>query len=189
MKILSNKTYEELLAWKERWKILAGRELFNCNEISQQRELAKELALNFKIRKAIVGTRGTGKTMFIKKTILPQIQNYLLFDMNDEYPEIATENKLQYNHTLDIGKNIEIIKESLKINSKKTIIFEDAQAIPIGRENWLMDTLTQGNFIVVTQGYRFIEKYVDKIDLIYKFRTNETPNNFYEENKKKIINL
>ncbi|MFA6569911.1 MAG: hypothetical protein WCT77_01605 [Bacteroidota bacterium] len=155
-----------------------------------RKELRKE-ALNLRIRKCIVGKKGSGKTTFIKNEILPQLKNYFIIDFNDEYSDVVSDN----NRFVDKSCSIQKIKKVIIENKNKVIIIEDIGLL-IKKTSLLDDLLMRYDldFIIISQCFEniIILQKSGFIDTIYDFGTIENQNYIDDlklKTKTTIINL
>lgn len=142
----------------------------------------------FRIKRALVGKRGSGKTYFMKNSVLPKLRNYFIIDPNNEYDYISEENKLILNRHMTAKENREMIMESISKNINKTIIIDDFALIDFS-PRWFFEIKKDLNFIIVLQDYSQIKNYTERIDYFYNFGTNDSDRVFEYQHENKILNI
>jgi len=137
----------------------------------------------------ILGKKNCGKTTLIKNEILPNLVDYLIFDINNEYQEVEQFKKITFEKlSFDEIKKVVLSELDSAKNSGKTFIIED-----IGKysnsNKWtqnILEILSKGNISVVFT-FQFIknaEKIINELtDRIYLFKTTDN-----EKIRKKFIN-
>jgi hypothetical protein len=192
MKILKTKTYEKLLQNIEDFEIEIVRKNQIIREIRDNviklQEQRKECLLNFKIRKCIIGKRTVGKTFFIQKRILPQLENFFVIDMTEEYSYLSENDRYSFDRTLSIAENKVNIIAAIKKNINKTIIIECCGMID-NSILWVFDLLKEHNFIIVLQSFKSIKQFIDFVDTIYLFDCFDFEFDFYNDNNNKFLNI
>lgn len=171
MKILKNKTYQELINEVE---CLRRKNESRILEILRQEELNYNSKFNFSIRRIISGKICSGKTTLIK-SLIRNIKSFYVIDLTGEYAYLSEEDRF----SPDI-KNIDIeinnILEKIKQNSKKVIIIDGIELIDklnLGMtRNIFLNILfmePRVDFLISTYSYSKlkVERYIDYIDCVY----------------------
>lgn len=148
----------------------------------------------------IIGSRGMGKTHYIKTEILPNVKNFLIYDLYGEYTE--------YKYIKDIKENGRILSdfEHLKNNitkiRNKNFIFEDSTIFlnaNLGRDIknilvscrhynnnlfFLFHSLSRvPNFLIEQTDYFILFKTQEKLDFLTKKYSDNLLNAFKEVQK------
>lgn len=191
-KIIKKKDLNQLLEYKQEYFELE-RELANIkrelDNLKRDYFIQKSIFLTeFRIKRALVGKRGIGKTHFIKNTILPKLKNYFIIDPNNEYDYVSPENKLVLNRHMTAQENKDMVIKSIGENLNKTIIIDDFFLIDFS-PRWFFEIKRDLNFIIVLQNFSQIKNYTEKIDYFYNFGTIEEYKSFEYKNENKILNI
>ncbi len=123
------------------------------NSAGEERNaLLKNLAYDLRIRRAVVGGHGVGKTVFIKKQIIPQLgMDYYIFDLNDEYIDVPEENTTPMAFgAMSIKEKVNFIIETISQVPHRLYIFESIDAY--NHDTTWFDMLIRSrsfNFIIV----------------------------------------
>lgn len=129
----------------------------------------ENLLTNFRIRRAVLGKRGSGKTTFVQQKLLPTLKNYYIICLHGEYESVARENKFDYDFTLSVADNKEEIYAAIEANQHKVIIIDDYFAMNLNYN--IFDSFVKKynlNFILITASMRHFSKYlVDEIDYFH----------------------
>jgi len=192
LRIIKKKDLNQLLEYKDNYFKLKG-EVANLKMELDHLECAyflqkANLLTDFRIKRAIVGKRGIGKTYFIKNSILPKLKNYFIIDPNNEYDSILDENKLVLNRHMTFKENKEMVIKSISQNLNKTIIIDDFLLLD-SNPKWFFDIKRDLNFIIVAQSFSRLYDYTKKIDYFYNFGTNDSDRRFESLNEDKILNI
>lgn len=223
---ISKKKYESLLSENEELK----RELQDINDstdeevarlqhlatmnkelydglVKDNAELLNDVAYNFRIRRAVVGSYGAGKTVFIKKQIIPKLSmDYYVFDANDEYIDIPSENcsPMQFG-AMQTKERINFIIETISENPHRLYIFESIASYSHD-PNWfnMLVRSKNFNFIVVLNDIDRSPHFAKHADFFYAMpnvnRDGEEPvfgdpilykvgDTFEPENLTELINI
>jgi hypothetical protein len=192
LRIIKKKDLNQLLEYKDNYFKLKG-EVANLKMELDHLECAyflqkANLLTDFRIKRAIVGKRGIGKTYFIKNSILPKLKNYFIIDPNNEYDYVADENKLVLNRHMTFKEIKEMAIKSIGENLNKTIIIDDFLLLD-SNPKWFFDIKRDLNFIIVVQNFSKLGNYTEIIDYFYNFGTDETYLRFESQNGNKILNI
>ncbi len=191
-KIINKKDLNKLLEYKE--------EYFNLKQnvailrtklglLKYESDFQKNnLLLNFSVKRALIGKRGSGKTHFIKNKILPTLKNYFIIDPNNEYDYISEKHKLVLNRHLTFKENKDMVMKAIGENLDKTIIIDDFLLLD-SNSKWFFDIIRDLNFIIVLQSFSQLGNYTERIDYFYNFGTNDTDRSFEYNNEIKILNI
>jgi hypothetical protein len=112
--------------------------------------------VNFNIRRAVVGKRGSGKTYFTENTLLKTLSNYFVVCPKGEYKKVAANLKYEIDNTISVLDNVEEILAIIKNcqTNNKTVVL-DADYI-LGGYDYLthLSMMSNINFILITQSIR-----------------------------------
>lgn len=140
---------------------------------------------NKNMKTLILGSQGTGKTMFIVKKIIPTLNNYQILDYCDEYSRLLEnpERIIKFEQGL-VGRELYANVRKEILNTKDDIyhILDNADLLikPLNKSelesSWLMDFAQKKNIIIVCQTIqqvldRGLEKFFDEI---YCFPTKDS---------------
>lgn len=170
--------------------------LFN-DTYSERCKLEDHIAYNFRIRRAIIGMQGVGKTTFMVEKILPQCKNYLVFDgcKDKIYADIPSNNKYS-GEDIDLERwDINFRKEfrrrmesKIATNPEKLFIFDGIHM----EHDWFLKLLNKYdfNFIIISQTLKNILSYNYHIDYWYMFPIAEHyPSGWYAAHKPYVADL
>ena len=191
-KIIKKKELNQLLEYKKEYFELKGdianlkMELdhLECDYFLQKANLLTD----FRIKRAIVGKQGIGKTYFIKNSILPKLKNYFIIDPNNEYDSVLDENKLVLSRKMTFKESKKMVIKSVNENLNKTIIIDDFLLLD-SNPMWFFNIVRDLNFIIVAQNFSKLGNYTKRIDYFYNFGTNDTDKRFESLNEDKILNI
>ena len=183
MKLLKNSTYQDLineLEYKTERLELVEKKLLNKH--SQLKIFKKKYGLGGAKSRILVGGKGSGKTHFIKNTIIPNLKgDYTIIDIFDEYSDFEQSKIFNYHKIKDnkSKKGISAVcKHIEKQNRSTTIIIDGLEYItilPYGQSslNRLSKLLIGRRYIVTYHGYRhtleFIRSVGGTVDFIFEF--------------------
>lgn len=191
-RIINKKDLNQLLEYKQAYYRLKGENSslkMELDHLNQDYFIQKaNFLMDFRIKRALVGKRGIGKTHFIKNTILPKLKNYFIIDPNNEYDYVSPENKLVLNRHMTAQENKDMVIKSIGENLNKTIIIDDFFLIDFS-PRWFFEIKRDLNFIIVLQNFSQIKNYTEKIDYFYNFGTIEEYKSFEYKNENKILNI
>lgn len=177
MEILLDKTYNNLINeikdLKRRNEELVQFDISNTQtikDLKQQYELLnKEFGnyiadskMNFRIKRFIVGKKGSGKTTLIK-SLLPRLKNYMVFDFCNEYKELPADKRFVVGDALDL----EHIVDGINANKDKLIILDGIDFT--GNIHWIMNMSRDLDFIIVSQTKWRVEPFLEEVDFVYDF--------------------
>jgi len=166
MKLLKNSTYDDIISESRKLKATINAfSIVNTNNKISFDHIDKVL-FDISIQRAIVGKRGSGKTHFIKNSILPFVSNPVVLDQTGEYKNLEGVRAIDLQ---DSRSTSELDAENLD-NISQLLIVESTEAI--GRYlNSVLARRQFKNFIIVSNSYRELFKINHAIDLIYDFGT------------------
>ncbi len=173
MKILSTESYnnliEEIEIKKQELASLQSSYEGACMEIMENK---RRFSLNLSVKRFIIGRRGSGKTVFLQKVIIPKLMgNYFLIDLNNEYDLVSPIKKYVVEKHLSTKQLIQKLVDIFNQHSSKVIIVEDAMIY--GDLSWLCKTSSTRQFIVVTHNANSIAKYIGLADFVYDFGSDD----------------
>lgn len=131
----------------------------NHQEIDSLKMALRHSQLNFTHRKVVFGGKGSGKTEFIKRHIIPQLgNNYFVIDYNNEYDKVLKANKVVIDKSQTPIAQLLQIKKAISANFLKVIIFEDYDILSQNYKINIFDhiNIPHLNFIIVIQDARFL---------------------------------
>lgn len=137
---------------------------------------------NFKTRRLIVGSKGTGKTEFTKY-LLSKMKNYFVIDQCDEYSFVGEENRINLSKNNSIPK-MNYILEIIKKNKSKTMIIESSYFSECFMAKIIDCMLIENiDFVIVSQSiYSSLLKRKDSFDFIYDFGGCEAKRFVFDDN-------
>jgi len=195
MKILKDKTYNSLknkieeLENKIEELEKENRKLDKLNEQQSDilEEVKKEYAdfvtntkLNFSIKRIVVGNKASGKTTFVK-SILHKIPNYFVIDLNAEYNEVVEDRKFVPKVGIKPKELDKKVRQVVLDNKDKTLIIE--QGLDYSFLQWFLLNSRGFNFILISQSKKRLEPFINDIDFIYDFGTNDSFRGVIKDNK------
>lgn len=134
----------------------------------------------------ILGDRGTGKTMYIVKKIIPTLNNYQIFDLCHEYPRLIenTERIIEFEKEGVVGRELYANVRKEILNTKDDIfhIVDNADLLikPLNKSefesSWLVDYAQDKRIFMAFQSMRqVIDRGLEKFfDEIYCFPTRDS---------------
>ena len=191
-RIIKKKDLNKLLEYKKEYFELKGEvanlkmelDHLKCDYFLQKANFLTE----FRIKRALVGKRGSGKTYFMKNSILPKLKNYFIIDPNNEYDYISSENKFVFSPHMTRKQIKDAVIEAISEHLDKTIIIDDFFLID-SNAMWFLDIKKDLNFIIVVQSFSQLRNYTERIDYFYNFGTNDSDRVFEYQHDNKILNI
>lgn len=192
IRIIKKKHLKELLEYKDNYFRLKGE----LSDLKLELDHLKtdyfvqkaNFLTEFRIRRAIVGNRGSGKTYFVKNSILPKLKNYFVIDPNNEYDYVSDENKIVKNGNITIKEYKDMVIKAINENINKTIIIDDFTLLDYA-PRWFFEIKRDLNFIIILHSFSQLGDYKNRIDYFYNFGTNDTDRSFEYKNENKILNI
>ncbi len=140
----------------------------------------------------IIGYRGTGKTNYIKTQILPNVKNYLIYDLYGEYKELKYINNIKENGRLQ--SDFEHLKANITQIRNKNFVFEDSTIFlnaNLGRDikNILVSARHYNNnlFFLFHSLSRLPNFLIEQTDYFVIFKTQEKADNLQKKYPESII--
>jgi ATPase subunit of ABC transporter with duplicated ATPase domains len=180
MKIIKTSTYNYLINSVE--------ELQNQVDFleEQQKRIWNEhknevhsLKMNFSIKRAIVGKKGSGKTTFIQ-SLLKQIRNYYIIDFTGEYSYLPKEKVFTATNSFN-----EVLKQ-ITLHKDSVIIIDSANVIERDFRRLLASLNLHNDYIVSFESKKSLEQNIsaNSFDFIYDLGTVDDFQNVYvKENR------
>lgn len=171
----------EVMDDKEKVKRLSDNLNRSWKHIDKLEAEKKKLIMNFRTRKLLIGGHSTGKTMFVRSSILGCI-DYFLIDINNEYMDVVPYKKC-------VSQNKKEILTAIRSNLHKILVIEDTRSIHEDY-GWLFKEIEHSNYIIITQSIIHIEEYLDKFDTIYDFGVKEIgAEEILKKNRDKVMDM
>lgn len=181
MKLLKTDTYDRII--KENIELKEQYDIFKEKSkkmFHRTIDLENFIGLNLKIRRLIVGKKGSGKTHLLSKTLIPQLSNYFVFcsnyEYNGAYKFVEENNKYSMiNPNSPVPFSINRFIDIVKKNEDKVIII-DEHYNPKDKIDILnhLRSIRECNYIIVSEG----ESVRADFDVCYNVKRNIELNHF-----------
>ena len=140
-------------------------------------EMKKTYAFDLRIRRCIVGGKGSGKTYFLVNGILPELDNYFVFCIKHEisniYDFVDDENKYCLDKVISSFETEVLVLKKIEENKGKTIIIDDYELLTAGG-NRILGYLVRHryNYIIVINSEKIAKECKSYFNLYYSFYDN-----------------
>lgn len=164
MKILKSKTWNDIQSSiKEDKDSIKDLEVKVITSYKEKRKLVERMCFDFSIKRVIYGRNGSGKTIFLCKTLLPQLSDFFVFCLPNEIDTLF--NFVPKNRKCSIDK---LINGDVVGNFTKKLNEINNSLIVIDNSHLLGRDIFKIVHILETFGYNYILAHTSHIQFPYE---------------------